>query len=128
MKTWMKATFTGLAMTCSALTVSQAMAADTSTLEQVLNSGKLRVCFDAGYMPFEMKSKDGRFIGFDIDIAKHMARSIGVKYEPVNTAWDGIIPALQTNKCDIIMGGMTITPERNLKVNFSQPYIVPRRC
>ncbi|MGO1297001.1 MAG: transporter substrate-binding domain-containing protein [Vibrio sp.] len=124
MNTWMKATFTGFTMTCSLLAAGQASAADTSTLEQVMNSGKLRVCFDAGYMPFEMKSKGGRFVGFDIDVAKHMARSIGVKYEPVNTAWDGIIPALQTNKCDIIMAGMTITPQRNVKVNFSQPYIV----
>lgn len=123
MKKFVKSTVASLVFACAALGTTQASAA-TSTLESVLNAGELKVCFDAGYMPFEMKSKDGRFIGFDIDLAKHMARSIGVKYEPVNTAWDGIIPALQTGKCDIIMAGMTITPERNLKVNFAQPYIV----
>jgi polar amino acid transport system substrate-binding protein len=53
-----------------------------------------------------------------------MAKAMGVKFVPVNTAWDGIIPALVTDKFDIIMGGMTITQERNLKVNFSDPYIV----
>ncbi|HKY93222.1 MAG TPA: transporter substrate-binding domain-containing protein, partial [Nevskiaceae bacterium] len=42
----------------------------------------------------------------------------------VNTQWDGIIPALLTDKFDILMGGMTITPERNLQVNFCKPYIV----
>jgi polar amino acid transport system substrate-binding protein len=53
-----------------------------------------------------------------------MAKAMGVKFVPVNTAWDGIIPALVTDKFDIIMGGMTITQERNLKVNFADPYIV----
>ncbi|CAG9000838.1 MAG: L-cystine-binding protein FliY [Candidatus Celerinatantimonas neptuna] len=113
----------GLVLACSALASTQAMAQE-SALEHIQNTGKLRVCFEAGYMPFEMKSKNGRFIGFDIDMAREMARSMGVKFVPVNTAWDGIIPALQTGKCDIIMAGMTITPKRNLKVNFAHPYIV----
>ena len=75
-------------------------------------------------MPFEMTDKKGRFIGFDIDVAKMMAKDMGVKFVPVNTAWDGIIPALITDKFDIIMSGMTITQERNLKINFANPYII----
>jgi polar amino acid transport system substrate-binding protein len=123
MKKFMTKATAGLVLACSALVANQSVAAE-SALEGIVTSGELKVCFDAGYMPFEMKTKDGRFVGFDIDIAKNMAHSIGVKYVPVNTAWDGIIPALQTKKCDIIMAGMTITPERNLKVNFTTPYIV----
>ncbi|MFM2480042.1 transporter substrate-binding domain-containing protein [Celerinatantimonas sp. YJH-8] len=122
MKKLMTYAAAGVVMACAALS-SQAMAAE-SALETIVNSGNLRVCFEAGYMPFEMKAKDGRFIGFDIDMGKQMARAMGVKFVPVNTAWDGIIPALQTGKCDIIMAGMTITPKRNLKVNFATPYIV----
>jgi polar amino acid transport system substrate-binding protein len=49
---------------------------------------------------------------------------MGVKFVPVNTAWDGIIPSLITGKFDIIMSGMTITQERNLKINFVEPYII----
>lgn len=123
MKKFIKSTAAGLAFACSVLGANQAIAAE-SALESILSAGELKVCFDAGYMPFEMKTKDGRFIGFDIDVAKHMAHSMGVKFTPVNTAWDGIIPALQTGKCDIIMAGMTVTAERNLKVNFATPYIV----
>ncbi len=122
MKSFIKSTASGLVLACSLFGATQAMA--KSALENVLDTGELKVCFDAGYMPFEMKTKDGRFIGFDIDVGKQMARAMGVKFTPVNTAWDGIIPALQTGKCDIIMGGMTITAERNLKVNFADPYIV----
>ncbi len=98
--------------------------AKKSTIETILKSGKLRVGFESGYLPFEMTNKDGKFMGFDIDMAKALAKSMGVKFVPVNTAWDGIIPALVTDKFDIIIGGMTVTQSRNLQINFSDPYIV----
>lgn len=95
-----------------------------STIEEILARGELRVGFEAGYLPFEMANKKGDFVGFDIDMAKEMAKAMGVKFVPVNTAWDGIIPALLTKKFDIIMSGMTVTQERNLKINFADPYII----
>jgi len=98
--------------------------AKKSTIEKILKSGKLRVGFESGYVPFEMTNKKGQFIGFDMDYARRLAKAMGVEFVPVNTAWDGIIPALMTDKFDIIMGGMTITQERNLKINFADPYIV----
>jgi polar amino acid transport system substrate-binding protein len=98
--------------------------AKKSTLESILKKGELRVGFEAGYMPFEMTNKKGGFVGFDIDMAKEMAKAMGVKFVPVNTAWDGIIPSLITDKFDIIMSGMTVTQERNLKINFASPYII----
>jgi polar amino acid transport system substrate-binding protein len=98
--------------------------AKKSTIEKILKRGELRVGFESGYVPFEMTDKTGKFIGFDMDYARRMAKEMGVKFVPVNTEWDGIIPALMTDKFDIIMGGMTITQERNLKINFAEPYIV----
>ena len=98
--------------------------AKKSTIEQIMKRGELRVGFESGYVPFEMTNKKGEFIGFDMDFGRRLAKSMGVKFVPINTAWDGIIPALMTGKFDIIMGGMTITQERNLKVNFAEPYIV----
>ena len=111
------------------LAVTSAMGADIelakkSTIENILKRGELRVGFESGYVPFEMTNKKGEFIGFDMDYGRRLAKSMGVKFVPINTAWDGIIPALMTSKFDIIMGGMTITQERNLKVNFANPYIV----
>ncbi|HKY90058.1 MAG TPA: transporter substrate-binding domain-containing protein, partial [Nevskiaceae bacterium] len=97
---------------------------EKSTLNQIIKRGELRVGLEAGYMPFEMLDKNGNIIGFDVDIAKKMASVLKVKVRFVNTQWDGIIPALLTDKFDILMGGMTITPERNLQVNFCKPYIV----
>lgn len=117
----MKTTFK-VAAVCAALFATSSFA-DT-TLQNISKSGELRVCFDAGYMPFEMKAKNGEFIGFDVDLGKMLAKAIDVKFTPVNTSWDGIIPALLTNKCDVIMGGMTITAKRNMQVNFTEPYVV----
>ncbi|MGA1862005.1 transporter substrate-binding domain-containing protein [Deferribacter thermophilus] len=97
---------------------------EKSTLNQILKRGELRVGLESGYKPFEMTAKNGEIIGFDVDIAKVMAKAMGVKLKLVNTAWDGIIPALITDKFDIIMSGMTITQERNLQVNFADPYII----
>jgi len=98
--------------------------AKKSTVEKILKRGELRVGFESGYVPFEMTDKKGNFIGFDMDFGRRLAKAMGVKFVPVNIAWDGIIPALVTDKFDIIMGGMTITQERNLKINFANPYIV----
>ncbi|MFH2130273.1 MAG: transporter substrate-binding domain-containing protein [bacterium] len=92
-------------------------------LDTIMKRGTLIVGLEAGYMPFEMRDKKGNIIGFDVDMTTAMAKAMGVKVEYVNTNWDGIIPALTTNKFDIIASGMTITQSRNLKVNFASPYI-----
>lgn len=95
-----------------------------STVEAIVKAGEIRVGFESGYLPFEMTNTKGNFMGFDIDMAKQLAKAMGVKFVPVNTAWDGIIPALITDKIDVIIGGMTVTQERNLAINFSDPYII----
>ena len=95
-----------------------------STLEKIVNRGTLLVGLEAGYMPFEMTDKKGNVVGFDVDMVTEMAKAMGVKLELVNTAWDGIIPGLMSEKYDLIASGMTINQERNLKVNFADPYII----
>jgi polar amino acid transport system substrate-binding protein len=92
-----------------------------SALEQVLKRGVLRVGFST-FVPWAMNDKQGNFIGYEIDVAKRLAQDMGVKVEFIPTKWSGIIPALLTGKFDIIIGGMGIRPDRNLKVNFSMPY------
>jgi polar amino acid transport system substrate-binding protein len=114
---------TGFFLTATAFAADIELA-KKSHIEQILKRGELRVGFESGYIPFEMTNKKGQFIGFDMDYAKRLAKAMGVKFVPVNTDWPGIIPSLMTNKFDIIMGGMTITQERNLKVSFANPYIV----
>ena len=95
--------------------------ASESTIEQIAKRGVIRVGMDT-FVPWAMKDKKGNLIGFEIDVAKQLAKDMGVKVEFVPTQWSGIIPALITGKFDVIIGGMTITPKRNLKINFTNPY------
>jgi polar amino acid transport system substrate-binding protein len=93
----------------------------SSTIETIKKRGVLKVGMDI-FQPWAMKDKNGKLIGFEIDVATRLAKDMGVTVEFIPTAWSGIIPALLTGKFDVIIGGMTITPERALQVNFSAPY------
>jgi polar amino acid transport system substrate-binding protein len=92
-----------------------------STIEQVLKRGVLRVGMST-FVPWAMRDKNGKLIGFEIDVAMRLAKDMGVEVEFVPTKWAGIIPALLAGKFDVIIGGMGILPKRNLKVNFTIPY------
>ncbi|GLZ87933.1 ABC transporter [Metapseudomonas resinovorans] len=100
------------------------LSAHAGMVDDAVNRGTLRVGMDPTYMPFEMTNKRGEIIGFEVDVLKAMAKSMGVKLELVSTSYDGIIPALLTDKFDMIGSGMTLTQERNLRINFSEPFIV----
>jgi polar amino acid transport system substrate-binding protein len=94
-----------------------------STLNQIIKKGELRVGLEPGYAPFEMLNKEKRVVGFDVDIAEEMAKAMGVKLKLIELDWNGILPALLTNQFDIIISGMTITSQRNLWINFTDPYM-----
>jgi polar amino acid transport system substrate-binding protein len=120
--------FIYLALLLTLFMVQPIFAADTrqdlaqaSVLERVISKNKLRVGFST-FVPWAMKDKKGDYTGFEIEVAQRLASDMGVVIEFVPTKWSGIIPALLTGKFDIIIGGMGITPERNLKVNFTEPY------
>lgn len=100
---------------------AQAQSAPESVIETIQKRGTLRVGLST-FVPWAMRDKDGNMIGFEVDVANKLAQDMSVKLDLVPTAWDGIIPALLAGKFDMIIGGMTITPKRNLTVNFSHPY------
>ena len=104
----------------SALATTAPVVAD-GVIEDIQKRGALRVGM-ATFVPWAMRDKKGNLIGFEIDVATKVAADMGVKIEFVPTAWSGIIPALIAKKFDVIIGGMSITPQRNLTVNFTQPY------
>ncbi|MBU2646597.1 transporter substrate-binding domain-containing protein [bacterium] len=116
----------GLIMTmvaCSPDGKSDGTKADApeSQLDTIVRRGTLKVGMST-FVPWAMKDKEGKLIGFEIDVARQLAEDLGVEVEFVPTKWSGIIPALLTGKFDVIIGGMGIQPGRNLKVNFSIPY------
>ena len=109
------------------LTVQSIAAAETAstsqpgTLKSVLKNGTLRVGVSL-FTPWTLKTKKGKLVGFEIDVAKQLAKDLGVKLKFHVFEWENIVPALLKREMDIIVAGMVITPQRALKVNFSQPY------
>lgn len=82
-----------------------------------------KVGSETTFPPFEMVDKDGKYIGFDMDLIHAVAEAGGFKIEIQSQGFDGLIPALQTGNIDIIASGMTITDERKKAIDFCDPYI-----
>ena len=93
----------------------------SSSLDKINQTGILRVGVSAS-VPWAMRDNQGELIGFEIDVAKRLAKDSGWNVEFIPTAWDGIIPALLANKSDVIIAGMSVTPEREKSVLFTEPY------
>ena len=82
---------------------------------------KLYVGTNAEFEPFEYREGDN-IVGFDIDLINEIAKLIGAEIEVVDMQFDGLLPALEAKKIDLIVAGMTATEERKKFVNFSEPY------
>ncbi len=82
----------------------------------------IRIATEGAYPPFNMKNADGELIGFDVDIAKALCAEMETDCEIVAQDWDGIIPGLVADKYDAIVASMSITPERDEKVDFTDRY------
>lgn len=82
----------------------------------------LRVGCECTYFPFNYRTDAGELTGYDIDVAKGIAKIIGADIKFVCQKWDGMIPALLANKFDLIVASMSITEKRKKKMDFSIPY------
>ncbi|MEX3899669.1 transporter substrate-binding domain-containing protein [Paraburkholderia sp. BR10954] len=86
----------------------------------------LRFGIEAAYPPFESKSASGQLQGFDIDVGNAVCAKLAVKCIWVENAFDGLIPALQARKFDVINSAMNITAKRKQSIDFTKPiYVVP---
>lgn len=94
--------------------------AQGATLARIRDSGVLRDCAYLQYPPEVYKDDAGNPAGFGVELAKAMAEELSVELDVIETDFEGIIPALQSNKCDIAITGMTPKPERALAVTFAK--------
>jgi polar amino acid transport system substrate-binding protein len=102
----------------------QGAAASASTLQAVLQRGTLRVGDCLTFAPFGFYNKDGQADGYDVDLAKELAKQMGVKLEVVNTTSANRIPNLQTSKVDVVFCNFTRNLERAKVIEFTTPYVV----
>ena len=83
----------------------------------------LKIGAEMTFPPFEFQEEGSKeYVGFDMDLAKAVAKQMGYELQIQNVGFDGLIPALEAGNIDMIISGMSITPERAKKVAFSKPY------
>jgi cyclohexadienyl dehydratase len=98
--------------------------AQASSLDAVMKAGVLRACTPGDYKPFSFQRTDGAFEGLDVDLAQSLAAAMGVKLELVKTSWANLLPDFGAGKCDVAIGGISVSTERQKRVFFSTPYMV----
>ena len=124
MKKW---TFVFLALLlflggCAQMNSNTVNAAASPVIDRILQRGELAVGMTGNMPPLNMTSKEGELIGYEVDLAKAMAKAMGVRAKLTVMPFAELLPALQSGKIDLILSNMTITPARNLKVAFVGPY------
>ena len=118
---------TGAALAAAALALGGCGGDDEGGTAQsgvdLVNEGQLTTCTHLPYRPFQFE-QDGKIVGFDVDIVDLVAKRLGVRQDIVDTPFEGIQSGedLNARKCDIAAAAMTITPERQQKIDFSDPY------
>jgi polar amino acid transport system substrate-binding protein len=90
-------------------------------MKTIRTRGTLRVGVSI-FVPWVMHDNSGELIGYEIDVARKLAEDMGVKVEFVETSWPSIITDLLADRYDIIISGLSVTPQRALLINFSEPY------
>jgi polar amino acid transport system substrate-binding protein len=93
-------------------------------LDQVLARGELRVGLTGDQPPLNMKTRSGEVIGLEVDLARALAESMGVRMQIVEKPFAELLPALEKGDVDLVISGVTITAERNARVAFAGPYFV----
>jgi len=110
---------------CANSVVSNNAGVTLSKIDEIKKAGKIVVGTNAYYPPYEFhKEINGKdeIVGFDIDIAREIAKNLGVELEIKDMDFDGLLLALNADKIDFVIAGMTPTSERAKAVDFSQVY------
>ncbi|MCF7942265.1 MAG: transporter substrate-binding domain-containing protein, partial [Spirochaetia bacterium] len=97
------------------------------SLKYILDKGTFVLGLDDSFPPMGFRGEDGEITGFDIDLAREVCTRMGVelKLQPID--WDAKILDLNSGDIDVIWNGLTITEDRQEKINFSKPYIANKQ-
>lgn len=93
-----------------------------STYEKIKKEGFITFATEGTYAPYSFHDDSGELVGFDVEVARAIAKKLGVEARFTETQWDGIIAGLDANKYDAISNQVSITEERLEKYLFSDPY------
>ncbi|WP_115529781.1 transporter substrate-binding domain-containing protein [Xanthomonas campestris] len=94
-------------------------AAPASRLDAVVRAGVLRVCTTGDYRPYSLLRADGQFEGSDIALAQALADSLDARVQFVRTSWPQLMHDLLADRCDLAVGGISVTLQRQRQASFS---------
>lgn len=114
----------GSALLMGAVALMQGALLQAGAIDDAVRRGVLKVGTTPTYVPFEMTDRQGHIVGFEIDLLRVMSQALGVELELVAVPYTELLPGLLAKKFDVIGSGMTVTQERNIKLNFSDSFIV----
>jgi cyclohexadienyl dehydratase len=100
-----------------------AQAPSGSRLDEIMKSGKLRVCTPGDYKPFSYLRPDGGYEGLDIDLVQSAAKALGAEVVMVKSAWPSLMKDF-LDKCDVAVGGISVTTDRQKTAYFTNAYMV----
>ena len=109
---------------CTQMQQTTSSTSTSPVLDRIQKRGELVVGTMGNMPPLNMTAKDGEIFGFEPDLAGRLAAAMNVKVKFVTKPFNELLPALQNGEVDMVISGMTITPERNLKVAFVGPYFI----
>jgi polar amino acid transport system substrate-binding protein len=95
-----------------------------SRLDGILDSRVLRVGLSGSQPPLNMKDRDGEIIGLEVELMQALADSMALELRLVTMPFADLLPALERGEVDLVISGMTITPDRNARVAFVGPYLI----
>lgn len=93
-------------------------------LQKILQNRVLRVGLSGSQPPLNMRNAAGEIIGLEVDLIDALASSMGLETQLVTMPFAALLPALESGTVDLVISGMTITPERNARVAFAGPYFI----
>ncbi|MDB5846927.1 MAG: ArtI protein, partial [Rhodoferax sp.] len=96
-------------------TVPATKPAAQSHLDAVQTAATLRICTPGDYKPFSFQKPDGTYEGIDVDLMTGFSTSLGAKPLWVKTTWANLLPDLAAGKCDMAVGGVSVTTDRQKK-------------
>lgn len=117
---------TARALLALTLLSGSALAQSGNELAAIQAAGSIKFGTEGTYPPYTYHDASGKLVGFDVDIARAVAAKMGVKPEFVEGRWDGLIAGLSAKRYDAVINQVGITPERQAKFAFSDPYITSK--
>ncbi len=91
-------------------------------LKRIQDAGKITIGLEGDWQPFSFHNEKDELVGYDVEVSRNIAKRLGVKADIVEGPWDGLFAGMDSGRYDIVVNGVDVTPERQKKYDFSDPY------